>query len=219
MLEAIIRVLAPHYCISCGTEDSLLCDACRMAELRPVPSRCYSCLKLTQDHAVCKSCRRHGPLANVWAGAEYTEIPKQLIHRLKFERARAGHVPIAKQLHETLPYHAVTVVPIPTATSRMRQRGYDQSKLIARQFALLRQLPCQELLERRGQTRQVGAERAVRISQAQSFFEAKPYASFPKSVLLIDDVLTTGATLQAAAKCLKTAGVRTVYAATFAQKQ
>lgn len=219
MLEAIIRVLAPHYCFGCNAEDTLLCDACRNAELRLVPSRCYGCKKLTRDYAVCKSCRRHGPLKHVWPGCEYTALPRQLIHVYKFERAKAGYEPIARQMSEVVPLIDAVVVPVPTATTRVRQRGYDHTALIAKRFAQARSLPYQNVLMRLGQQRQVGAERSVRLEQAASFFMIKPKLPMPERVLLIDDVLTTGATLQAAARCLKQAGVKEVNAATFAHKQ
>ena len=168
---------------------------------------------------VCQSCRRHGPLKHVWAACEYTALPRQLIHAFKFERAKAGHEPIAAQLVETVPFIDATVVPVPTATSRVRQRGYDHTALIAKKFARERGLPYQNVLMRLGQARQVGAERSVRLVQAKEFFQIKPRQAVPERVLLIDDVLTTGATLQTAAKCLRRAGAKEVHAAVFAHKQ
>lgn len=108
---------------------------------------------------------------------------------------------------------------LPTATSRVRQRGYDHARLIARDFASRRQLPCQSLLVRHGQQRQVGAARTIRLQQAEQFYSAKIVRPMPSRVLLIDDVVTTGASISAAAKCLKRAGVKHVDAAIFAQKQ
>lgn len=221
MLEAIIRVLAPHYCLGCGREDTLLCEFCRLSVLHTIPSRCYRCKALTTDAAVCKKCRAEGPLRHIWASCEYEDLPKQLIHKLKFERAKAAYKPIAMQIHDTLPMLAgVSISHVPTATSRVRQRGYDQSLLVARELARLRSLPHRSLLLRRGQQRQVGAERSVRAAQAQDFFTTKKQREpLPAHVLLVDDVLTTGATLQAAARCLKRAGVKCVDAVVFAQKQ
>lgn len=221
MLEAIIRVLAPHYCLGCGREDTLLCDSCRLSGLRTIPSRCYRCKTLTTDAAVCKKCRSEGPLRHIWASCEYEDLPKQLIHKLKFERAKAAHKPIAIQIDDTLPVlTGVTISHVPTATSRVRQRGYDQSRLVARELSRLRSLPYRSLLLRRGQQRQVGAERSVRVTQAQDFFAAKEQRDpLPTHVLLVDDVLTTGATLQAAARCLRRAGVKCVDAVVFAQRQ
>ncbi len=221
MLEAIIRVLAPHYCLGCGREDTLLCDSCRLSGLRTIPSRCYRCKALTIDAAVCKRCRAEGPLRHIWASCEYEDLPKQLIHKLKFERAKDAYKPITVQIDDTLPIlTGVTISHVPTATSRIRQRGYDQSQLVARELARLRFLPHRSLLVRCGQQRQVGAERSIRVSQAKDFFMAKKQRDpLPEQVLLVDDVLTTGATLQAAAHCLKQAGVKRVDAVVFAQKQ
>jgi ComF family protein len=219
MLEAIIRVLAPHYCIGCSAEDTLLCEACRLSSLQSVPSRCYNCKVVTSDAAVCKKCRRHGPISHLWVGCVYNELPRELIRRYKFQRARAAHKPIVAQLDERLPMLNDMVVSwVPTATSRVRQRGYDQSRLVVQALAGRRDLPCRSLLLRQGQARQVGNERTLRLKQAEQFFQARPFATPPRRVLLIDDVLTTGATLQAAAKCLKQSGVKEIYAAVFAQK-
>lgn len=219
MFEAIIRVLAPHYCIGCQREDTLLCEACSSATLLPIPSRCFRCKQLSPNHAVCSVCRRQCPIEHVWVGAEYTEFAQRLVHALKFERARAGVHPIARQINRAVPVgHWDTVVHLPTATSRVRQRGYDQAKLIAREFARRRKIPHRSLLVRHGHTRQVGAPRVVRLRQAAQFYSVKIVRPMPQSVLLIDDVTTTGASLIAAARCLKRAGVKHVDAAVFAQK-
>lgn len=219
MLEAIIRVLAPHYCISCQKEDELLCDGCRVSQLLPVPSRCFLCQKMTHDYNLCVTCRKKTPLRHVWVGTEYTAYAQRLIEMYKFERARAGYVPIAQQLDEALPYQSWgAVTHVPTASTRIRTRGYDHAQLIAGSLARRRGLPCRSLLIRHGQARQVGADRALRLRQVQAFYSVKIVRPMPKSVLLIDDVTTTGATLMAAARCLRKSGVKHVDAAVFAQK-
>jgi predicted amidophosphoribosyltransferase len=101
----------------------------------------------------------------------------------------------------------------------VRQRGYDQTRLIARVFAKQRGLPCDELLVRRGQSRQVGSDRKHRQEQAAKNYQSKQNIAKGTEVLLIDDILTTGATLEASAKILYQAGAKTVNAVVFAQKQ
>lgn len=121
---------------------------------------------------------------------------------------------------ENLPYlnRETVVTHIPTATSRVRRRGYDPAELIARALAKESGLKHKTMLLRVTQTRQVGAKRNKRIMQMEYAF--KPALEVPSSVpvLLVDDLTTTGATLESAAKCLKTAGAKTVNAAVFAQK-
>jgi ComF family protein len=153
--------------------------------------------------------------------ASYESIAAQLVSRLKFARTQAAAHLIAQIMDARLPATSVetVVVHIPTATQRVRQRGYDQAQLIAREFARCRQLPCQALLRRRGHTRQVGANRQERQEQLRTaFYCPRPERLVGRRILLIDDVLTTGATIEAAAKVCVDAGAEQVVAVLFAQK-
>lgn len=221
LVEQIISYIAPHECIGCATEGNLLCDGCVINELESIPDRCYRCLSLTRDSAVCKSCKRNSPLKYVWVATEYDGVAKQLIHAFKFERAYGGHKPVAACIKEALPYldSSTIITHLPTATSRQRLRGYDQSQLIAREIAKLSGVRYVPLLERSGQLRQVGSTRQQRIKQMESSFRAtRPSGISGQHILLIDDIVTTGASLEAAARVLKSAGAKRIDAAVFAQK-
>ena len=124
-------------------------------------------------------------------------------------------------MHEALPYFAadILIVPVPTATSRVRSRGYDHAKLLAKELAGAAQLKHESLLLRLCQTRQAGAKRQTRIQQLEGAFGLKKQDIKGKHVLLVDDVVTTGATLEEAAKVLKQAGAKTIDAVVFAQKR
>ncbi len=112
------------------------------------------------------------------------------------------------------------IVHVPAATSRVRARGYDQSKLIAKQLASIFGCSQQTLLSRHGQARQVGAKRDKRFSQVVGAFTPRKVDGIKNAhILLVDDVLTTGASVEEAAKVLKAAGAKTVNAAIFAQRQ
>lgn len=221
MLDKLMAIIAPYTCIVCGAEGSLLCDWCSPDAIPPVPSRCYSCYAVSQDSAVCRACRPRTRLQNVWVRSDYTAHAKELIYRLKFERTKQAARVVAELLDEAIPYLPpdVVVTYIPTATSRVRQRGYDQTRLIAVHFAQLRKLQLQTLLVRHGQTRQVRATKAQRARQAQTSYSLRDVSRLPATVLVIDDILTTGATLEAAGTLLKQAGAKHVYGAVFAQKQ
>jgi predicted amidophosphoribosyltransferase len=107
---------------------------------------------------------------------------------------------------------------IPTATARVRARGYDQSRQIARSLARQIGCPIAPLLARSGQQRQVGHSRAERLAQLQAAYRpVKPWLIDGKDILLVDDVFTTGATLSAAAEQLHAAGARSVHAYVFAR--
>lgn len=220
IIEKIINLVAPHRCIICGIPGELICSACRTMYLEAVPSRCYRCHKLTRQSSVCVSCRSSVKLAHVWVAVEYEGVSKELLHKLKFERAKAGSEAIAEILSEILPAlpPEVIITHVPTAGNRVRQRGYDQSRLIAGNISVRRKWRRQTLIIRKGSSRQVGASRKERFKHLEKALAIKKNVDIRgKHILLIDDVTTTGATIEAAAKVLKDAGAKTVDAAVFAQ--
>jgi ComF family protein len=209
MFEQIISLIAPHTCLGCRKEGSLLCDACQgllPAQTLQERTGAFLAHKLNSQY-----------LQSVFSATMYAGIAQELIHTLKFERAPAAADTIAAimagRMH--LPSSG-TVTFVPTAASRVRMRGYDQAELIARRVAAACQLPCTPLLQRTGRQRQVGQGREVRRHQLQGVFQMRNHAPVSDAVLLIDDVLTTGATLEAAAAVLHDAGAATIHAAVFA---
>ena len=152
------------------------------------------------------------------AATPYDGFAKELVHYLKFERASAAAVAIAAALTPFLAaadYDVLTFVP--TAPARIRARGYDQAARIARALARQNGLPCRAALARTGNQRQLGQGRRARQAQMQeAFYLRRTAAVGGKRVLLIDDVLTTGASCEAAARLLLQGGATSVTAAVFA---
>lgn len=220
LLERIIRTVAPHTCLGCGVEsDRLLCVAC-VGSLATVPSRCYRCKAVTENYHTCRSCRKLSPLAQVVVFTHHDDLPKELIHHMKYERAQSGMAEAAEMLSplvEYLPEDAL-LVHVPTASSRVRLRGYDHAHLLARELVKLSGRQRDVLLARTGQAHQVGATRAQRLRQLEGAFRPlKPEMIRGSSIVLVDDVVTTGATLESAARVLKRAGAKRVDAIVFAQ--
>jgi ComF family protein len=121
---------------------------------------------------------------------------------------------------ETAHTLVTVVVPVPTATDRRRRRGYDQATLIARALARRQDLAHVPCLRRLGRAHQVGAGRAQRLAQlAGAFVVVRPDRIRGKHVVLVDDVITTGATFEAAARALHQAGAARVSAVTFARAE
>lgn len=157
---------------------------------------------------------------SVQVACRYESGAKDALWQLKFGNARMASVDVATAMEKTfenIDKNAI-VVHIPTATSRVRMRGYDQAALIARACARSASLRHISLLMRLGQQRQVGLKRSERLSQLENAYRVKnPGIVRGAHIVLIDDVITTGATLEAAAKTLKQAGAKKIEAVIFAQ--
>jgi ComF family protein len=111
------------------------------------------------------------------------------------------------------------VVPVPTATARVRERGFDHTDLLAKQIAIILRLSEAKALRRLGQTRQLGSKREDRLIQLSGNFAVKnPHRARGQDILLVDDVVTTGGSIIAAAKALRVAGAKSVDALIFAKK-
>lgn len=221
ILERLISTLAPHQCLTCGAEGATVCAWCLPDFIAPVPARCYRCRVATENSAVCRKCRRTSPLSHVWVRTTYEGDAKLLVHGLKFQRKRAAAAVAGKLTAEALPYldRSMIVAHVPTATSHVRQRGYDHAELVAKTIAKESGLSYTPLLARVGQARQVGAKREQRLVQLQNAFHVrKPQVIQKARILLVDDIVTTGATLEAAGRVLRNAGAKTVDAVVFAQK-
>lgn len=221
LLERVIGVVTPFNCLGCGREGDLICEQCAPRVCPPLPSRCYSCRSATEGFAVCERCRRASSLKRVWVRTELSGLARDVLHAYKFERAQAAAPLLAGYMSGILPKLTsdTVIIPVPTATSRFRQRGYDHAKLLARELAGLTGLVMSPALSRLNQSRQVGTKRGERLNQLMNAFWVNRQSLLAGArILLIDDVVTTGATLEEAARILKRAGARTVDAAVFAQK-
>lgn len=220
LVEHFFRILAPANCVACGSEGSPLCEWCSEQALPEVLPRCYRCNKLSPDSRTCTACRRKSAVSHLWSRTEYTDSARKIIHLMKFKYSAEAADLIAKELVNTLPALSpeYVVVHVPAATTHVRQRGFDHAARIARGLSRRTALPHLALLSRQGQLRQVGASRRTRLEQMRDVFYIKrPQDLLGARVLLVDDVLTTGATIEAAASVLKEAGARSVDAVVFAR--
>jgi len=225
LLEAAIGWLAPPQCVSCGVEGSTVCGACASTKLIPYGQRCFGCGTLTELGRTCSRCRRFGSPARVWVTTNHEGAARDLLHAFKFEQQRAAADSLALLMAATFvenngaDYPDYLVIPVPTATKRVRQRGFDHAQLLARSVARKLGLNYQPVLARLGQTRQVGSKRADRIAQMADKYLVKNSARVSgQKILLIDDVVTTGATLNTAARALRLAGATRVDALVFARR-
>jgi ComF family protein len=219
-IDKLIGNIAPYDCVGCGYEGLIACADC-LAGLTALPERCYRCARLSRRSYTCEACGRSSGLRQVHVATAYGDLAKKLVWQLKFHGVQAGARVMAGRMAPLAlakPQRSALLVPVPTATSRARGRGYDQAKLLARELSRQTGLPYADCLGRSGQTHQVGASRAQRQRQLQQAFRLKPRkTSAPRAIILVDDVLTTGATLEAAAATFSRAGFKEIRAIVFAQ--
>jgi len=195
-----------------------------------LPSLCAACGRSCRPGGVvCTRCARRlsaatplegsGPpgLDRVWSSAPHEGVPRDLVAALKFRRLLPVAGLIADRIHWLAPSGLLSgsLVPVPTARLRAMQRGFDPAAEIAAALAELTGAPLRPCLVRSGGGRQVGRRRAQRIGHPPRIH---PRGEVPRSVLLVDDVLTTGATLSACARALRSAGAIRVCAVTFTRR-
>ncbi|MDX6581984.1 MAG: hypothetical protein QOI10_1168 [Solirubrobacterales bacterium] len=201
LARAVSTLLAPPLCAACAAPcppGEPICANCRRA-LATAPGGSADLPGL-------------GPVT--WA-APYRGVGRNLVTALKF-----GHrLPLAPVLARAIaaslgPAPLAAIVPVPAAPSRRRRRGFDPAELIA--SALAAELGLRRLapLERGDGPRQVGRRRAERLADPPRVWTVAPV---PERLLLVDDVLTTGATLRACAAALRRAGALEVTAGVFAR--
>lgn len=156
-------------------------------------------------------------LDRVWSSAPHEGVARDLVTALKFRRL----LPVAEAMAERIEWLAPesllsgAVVPVPSTRLRSLGRGFDPAAEIAAALALRAGLPLRSVLSRSDLGRQLGRRRAQRIAQPP---HVRLRGEAPLSVLLIDDVLTTGATLSACARALRGGGSIRVVAITFTRR-
>jgi ComF family protein len=202
-------------CFLCrGAARGLLCEACDADLPRLRAPRCPCCALASPDGAVCGRCLAHGPRYDATAAALSYDFPADaLIHALKFR----GELSLATFLadflrNEIRPGERIDcVVPVPLSTTRLRERGYNQAVELARPLAraagaTLELTLCERTRDAPPQTELPWAERSRNVRGA--FRCTRSLAGM--TVAVVDDVMTTGATLDEIASTLKAAGAHRV---------
>jgi ComF family protein len=149
-----------------------------------------------------------------------TDELRRLIDDYKFENVRSAHHILAELLDQRISQLPGTtvVVPVPTISSHIRMRGYDHAALLARSFARRRRLEVQPIVKRVTTTVQRDAPRLQRIAQAKVAFKVRKKLDPSVPYLVIDDIITTGASVTYVAKALREAGAKEVWLAAIARQ-
>jgi len=208
VVEALWNLFFPPRCVACGTSGSWLCPACIDQILffePPWPS--------FMDEP--------WPLQGVRSAAHLSGPLREAIHAFKYQglRALAGTLgEIMYDCWDAAPWLVDVIVPVPLHPQRQRERGYNQSALLARELACQTTLPVVEgvLLRTTPTPPQVGLNAAERAENVRDAFRCRDESLSNRQVLLVDDVLTTGATLRACTHALLEGKARAVWGLTLA---
>lgn len=234
--RGILHVLLPRTCYACRRDvpfgwERPLCAACEALVCTPGPLYCQRCGKpLPDGGAHCYQCRGNKARSfscKIMRSAVLFNPPvRALVHAFKYaDRAQlSGYLaqymvrqwPRYPQLHE-----AQLIIPVPLHAKKLKRRGYNQSALLARALARQLHLPQAEdvLLRVRNTPSQTEFGREGRLRNMHGAFACvRPGCVKGKIILLIDDVATTGATLEGCAEALKEAGAKKVMAYTLARE-
>ncbi len=219
---AALDLLFPMQCVGCGREGDLICGKC-VAALPGISKPFCSLCSLPNTVSPCRWCRE-SPLALDGMRAPYLfqGALREAIEAFKYRGVKAAAPQLARLLAAYLannPVPGEVVVPVPLHSHRLRGRGYNQSSLLARELAKLTGLDLDERLLTRVKHAppQVGASRSQRKENVLGSFGCAGTAA-GRSVLLVDDVATTGSTLSACAAALKSAQAGAVWGLVLARE-
>lgn len=218
MLDIPLSFIAPHYCCGCDEIGGLLCCNCKYNINEEAEKFCVACLMPTAKMSLCTSCKV--PYERAWVVGKRGGILQRLIGLYKFERAIEAHKVLGDLLLGVLPElpPETIIVPVPTTSARIRERGYDHMLLIAKYVAEKRGLKFEQLVLRKTDTKQRQASAGKRAVQAKHAFEVCSRIDNNRPYLLLDDVMTTGSTIRYASLALRNAGAKHVWVVVIARQ-
>jgi len=219
----ILDILFPKFCLGCQKEGSYLCNDC-LSTIEIIEYLfCPGCQKREDNGRPCKSCRKFIKLDRLYFATSYqNSLVKELINKFK-------HEPLVKELAKPITFLIIThfqiiekpdfsdcsIIPVPLEKSRLKWRGFNQAEEIAKELANFlnikvwtnvlvktkRTFPQVEI-----ENKNKRKENVIGIFSCQNSEKIKN-----KKILLVDDVYTTGSTMNEAAKTLKEGGARAVW--------
>jgi ComF family protein len=203
-LTSGLDLLYPPRCAGCGRVDTLWCSRCQQEiDAIPFPDRLAAL----------------PPLRGRATTGVHDGKLQQAVHALKYENGRALAITLGERLSRCLEKQGWTIdiiIPVPLHIRREKARGYNQAQLLGAYVAAQHNLPlvCTAITRRRDTAAQVGLTRDQRQANVYGAFSANPTEVTNQKILLIDDVFTTGATLQACAQAALDAGAAAAYSLT-----
>ncbi|MFH1457989.1 MAG: ComF family protein [Candidatus Omnitrophota bacterium] len=236
VIDNLLDIVYPKTCLACKERltvsciDGLVCFECWQKIKRNTPPFCSSCgrrlRKENLNKSICPGCQKNKwHFDRAFSPCIYDGVIKELIHAFKYNNKDHLGFTLSRLMTDFIKEFNVPVdfvdfiVPIPLHRTRLREREFNQAEALSAPIAKEFQKPVASglLVRARPTKTQTDLEKEMRLLNVKgSFSITNPAAVKGKNLLLVDDVLTTGATSSEAAKTLKQAGARVVFALTLA---
>lgn len=230
---SLLDLIYPSHCIHCekrlsAEEKGGLCPACLSQIPKNLPPFCPTCgrsYRGSQGAPRCGACEgKVFPYDRLWFVAPYEGLLREALHILKYK----GRKPIADSLAQLLidfaketlaPFEYDAILAIPLARDKERGRSFNQSALFVERVSEALAIPSSSggLIRVRSTRPQAPLTKTERFTNLQEAFRVKDSRYAGKNLLLIDDIVTTGATVSSASKALRTAGAKTISVLTLAR--
>lgn len=220
----LLDILFPKFCLNCGKEGNYLCSDC--ISLIDIVERqyCPFCAppKVVLNGKTCPSCRKTKKLNGLYFATSYNNyIIKKTIHQLKYYHIKELTKPLAFliishliNLNKNINFSSFALIPIPLHKKKLKKRGFNQSEELAKEISKILKIPVLSnvLIKTKKTLNQVDLKKREREENIKgAFFCQKPESVKNKKILLVDDVFTTGATMEEGARVLKNAGASQVW--------
>lgn len=223
---AALDVLFPPKCITCGSKNGWFCEKCLNAIPLTPQSVCKKCGNILAAQQACHQCQLYplNHIDGIYSFAPFEgHLIRPAIHGLKYKGYKVLAGPLGQLLIRAYHRYDITadvIIPVPLHQSRFKERGYNQSAALAKELSRILDIPLStQILSRTRKTevqaRLTGKERRQNVYQAFVCHNSNSLQG--RTILLIDDVCTTGFTMDACAAALKEGGAMCVWGLTVAK--
>ncbi len=236
LLKGLVDLVYPRICLSCKEKlrqrqrERLVCDKCLNGIKKNVPPFCQACGRQLERKSglknICRDCaRKRLAFDRAFSPCVYEGLTRQLLHKFKYQGKEHLGFALSQIMVDFIKEYSLPMdfidllIPVPLHKSRLREREFNQALVLARHIACAFNKPVLENCLKRGRhtRKQADLEMDERFANvAGSFRVAEESPIKGKNLLLIDDILTTGATASEAAAALKGAGANIVFVLTLA---
>lgn len=235
--DFLLDLIFPKFCLGCGREGNWLCRSCQGKIVLVKSQICPECGRLTSSGEYCPRCRfdeilvkvkgqkkpkkikRRKPLQGIMVASYFEEGPiKELIHNFKYNHILELKELLGEMMADTLranlePEKNILIVPVPLYWLREKQRGYNQAGILTWEISQRLNLASQKILSKKRHTkRQVDLKGKDRRQNLRDVFKLRSGLDVKgKTIIVVDDIATTGTTLKECAKVLKRGGTKRVW--------